>query len=100
MLIDLYFESPTNAGNYLRPLIQKGAKNTIGITNSSFLSGRLSLPLDPNEQKKIAKLVLEARKELSILEVIKSQYEEQKRGLMQKLLTGQWRVKTAETEAG
>jgi len=99
LLIDFYFESPKNAKNYLGPLIQKGAKNTISITNSGFLSGRLSLPLAINEQRRIAKVITEARKDIALLRLMKERYEVQKRGLMQKLLTGQWRVKLPETES-
>lgn len=39
-----YFESPAHAKNYLHPLIQKGAKNTINITNQHFLDNVIPLP--------------------------------------------------------
>jgi type I restriction enzyme S subunit len=39
-----YFCSPLNAQNYLHKLIQKGAKNTINITNQRFLENYLPLP--------------------------------------------------------
>ena len=39
-----YFCSPLNAQNYLHKLIQKGAKNTINITNQRFLENRIPLP--------------------------------------------------------
>ena len=39
-----YFCSPENTLNYLHPLIQKGAKNTINITNLHFLDNKVSIP--------------------------------------------------------
>jgi len=92
-IIDCYFESAVNANNYLRPIIQKGAKNTINITNKTFLSGHLLLPLDSEEQKVIAKIISTKRREIELLEEIKEKHTQHKRGLMQKLLTGKIRVK-------
>lgn len=53
-IIDEHFVSPLNTHNYLHQLIQKGAKNTINISNTGFLQGRLKLPVHPDEQQKIA----------------------------------------------
>jgi type I restriction enzyme S subunit len=39
-----FFCSPQNAKNYLHKLIQKGAKNTINITNQHFLDNYISMP--------------------------------------------------------
>ena len=39
-----FFCSPQNAKNYLHKLIQKGAKNTINITNQHFLDNLISIP--------------------------------------------------------
>jgi len=44
-------------------------------------------------QKQIAKTFDAARKEINLLEKLVDTYRKQKRGLMQKLLTGQWRTK-------
>lgn len=49
-----YFQSAICARNYLLPIVQKGAKNTINITNDTFISSKLYLPLDVEEQKAIA----------------------------------------------
>jgi len=49
-----YFISWINTYNYLIPLVQKGAKNTINIGNSDFLNGaKISLPISEIEQKMI-----------------------------------------------
>lgn len=46
-------------------------------------------------QRKIANVLNAARHEIDILKQRAEAYRKQKRGLMQKLLTGEWRVKTA-----
>ena len=92
-ILDFYFSSPINANNYLHPVAQKGAKNTINITNKKFLSAKLRLPIDVKEQKKIAQFVQTTKKEMTVLQEILENYKKQKQGLMQKLLIGQWRVK-------
>ena len=94
-IIEFYFESPVNAKNSLHPIIQKGAKNTINITNITFLLAELNLPLLQDEQKKIAVFVNVSRAEIDLLNELVQKYKEQKRGLTQKLLVGQWRVKTS-----
>lgn len=38
-MIASYFESWVNTYNYLIPLVQKGAKNTMNINNNTFLNG-------------------------------------------------------------
>jgi type I restriction enzyme S subunit len=91
--LGLYFESPVRTRNYLYPIIQKGAKNTINITNSTFLSNSLYLPSCDEETKAIADILNAARQEIDLLKKQAEAFRRQKRGLMQKLLTGEWRVK-------
>jgi type I restriction enzyme S subunit len=93
VILDAYFESPVTVRNYLRPLVQKGAKNTIAITNKRFLEGKLTLPLDPREQEAIAEFVETAQAEVACIAAEIKALTRQKRGLMQKLLTGEWRIK-------
>jgi type I restriction enzyme, S subunit len=54
LMIEAYFEAPERAQAFLSPLCQKGAKNTLQITNATFLSGRMALPKEEGEQEKIA----------------------------------------------
>jgi type I restriction enzyme S subunit len=54
VILNAYFEYPSNVHNYLSSIIQKGAKNTINITNDTFLSKSLIVPTDKDEQQKIA----------------------------------------------
>lgn len=91
--LNFYFESPSRTANYLVPIIQKGAKNTISITNSTFLSNNLYLPTCDEETKAIANILNTARLEIDLLKKQAEAFRRQKRGLMQKLLTGVWRGK-------
>jgi type I restriction enzyme S subunit len=52
-----YFLSPVNAQNYLHKLIQKGAKNTINITNQRFLENSIPLPVNSIDIEKLATLL-------------------------------------------
>jgi len=89
LLIEAYFESPNRSKAFLAPLCQKGAKNTIQISNSTFLSGRLPLPREKAEQQEIA----ECLSTLDDLIGAESQkldaLNAHKRGLVQQLLPRQ-----------
>lgn len=54
VILHFYFMQPSNAFNYLHPLIQKGAKNTINITNGRFLENSVPLPISESEADTIA----------------------------------------------
>ena len=56
-LIHSYFMYPANANNYLAPIIQKGAKNTINISNETFISKTIPLPVDEEEQRMVAEFL-------------------------------------------
>ena len=62
-----------------------------GLTTESYQKIRISLPLLP-EQKRIVNLLDTSKKEIDVLKQLAEQYRTQKRGLMQKLLTGKWRI--------
>jgi len=94
LIIDFYFSSPTRTRNYLYPVIQKGAKNTIAITNKTFLSDQIPLPADNKAQKSISNYIATAREEINLIKQLVEKYKSQKRGLMQKMLTGEWRLKS------
>ena len=89
-----YFQSAICARNYLLPIVQKGAKNTINITNDTFISSKLYLPLDVEEQKAIADTFIAADREINLLQQDIEQEKQKKKALMQLLLTGIVRVKT------
>ncbi len=84
-ILDSFFESSVNTNNYLSSLIQKGAKNTIQISNDTFVSKSMCLPSNPAEQQKIAEC-LESFDSLIASETKKLEsLKTHKRGLMQQL---------------
>lgn len=93
LLVEFFFESPIRCKNYLYPLIQKGAKNTISISNQDFLKGKINFPANEKDITRIADYIRLSKEYISLLNNQLEQYKLQKQGLMQKLLTGEWRVK-------
>lgn len=91
-ILHCYFEIPINTNNYLNPIIQKGAKNTVNITNTTFLSNKLFLPVDKKEQTAIAEILSTADKEIELLKKDIEQEKLKKKSLIQLLLTGIMRV--------
>ena len=83
-----YFQSAICARNYLLPIVQKGAKNTINITNDTFISSKLYLPLDVEEQKAIADTFIAADREIDLLRQDIEEEKQMKKALMQLLLVG------------
>lgn len=60
---------------------------------------RIQIPMPPlSEQKKINLVLDEAKREVSLLREEVDVLKNQKRGLMQKLLTGQWRIKPSSSK--
>ena len=55
--INTYFEYVPNTNNHLRPIIQKGVKNTIAITNDTFLDSKLKLPSESDQLQEIARFL-------------------------------------------
>lgn len=84
-LLDAYFETPANTKLYLDPLVQKGAKNTINVTNKKLLSGSLPLPISKAEQEKLGYFI-DSIDELITLHTQKlGALKDHKKGLMQQL---------------
>jgi type I restriction enzyme S subunit len=62
-----------------------------------FLRDSIRLPNDREEQRQIATILDTANQQLSLLRTQRAALDQQKRGLMQRLLTGKLRVKTTQT---
>ncbi len=92
--LDFYFESPVRTNNYLKPISHKGAKNTINITNDTFLSSSIYLPNCDGEIDAIVDILEIAHHEIELLTRQIAACKLQKQGLMQKLLNGKVRVRT------
>lgn len=84
-ILDSYFENPVNTNNYLSSLVQKGAKNTIQITNDTFVSKSMRLPSDANEQKKIAECLMALDDNITAATAKLEALKAHKKGLMQQL---------------
>lgn len=75
-------------------ICQEGARShgLLNLTKEDFYS--LQVPTPPRAtQDEIAEKLNLARKEITLIEEIVNRYKLQKRGLMQKLLTGEWRIR-------
>ncbi len=92
-LLNIYFESTINTKNYLTPIVQKGAKNTIAISNSAFLENKIFFPMDEATQSRIAKVFELTDHEIDLLQKSIEAEKQKKKALMQLLLTGKVRVK-------
>ena len=68
-----------------------GIRDGKQINFEAFKSIKLPLP-SLSEQQRIAQILNTAQQEINLLKQLAEQYRTQKRGLMQKLLTGEWRV--------
>ena len=84
-IIEAYFESHVRTNNYLSPITQKGAKNTIQISNETFLSKGFYLPDDELEQQKIAECLSSLDELITVHTQKLDKLKEHKKGLMQQL---------------
>jgi len=77
----------------LSRLINSGVRNDglLNLYSDDFYSCRVPVP-PIDEQRKIARALTAAKQELALLDGEIEALTRQKRGLMQKLLTGEWRV--------
>ncbi|QPB57601.1 restriction endonuclease subunit S [Lacticaseibacillus paracasei] len=77
-IIDYYFQSDCRVNNYLRPLVNKGAKNDMKVRNVDVLKGNVALPSEKDEQRtivgllsKLDNLIAATQSRLSSLELLK-----------------------------
>ncbi|MFP8894073.1 restriction endonuclease subunit S [Chryseobacterium sp. EZn1] len=85
-LLHEYFNSAVNTFNYLNPLVQKGAKNTMNINNETFLNGAsILLPMNKEEQEKVYKFLLALDEKINLENELLTRYENQKKYLLQNL---------------
>lgn len=86
LLLDYYFSNWKNTYNYLNPLVQKGAKNTMNIGNDDFLNGsEIYLPVSEKEQIKITNFLLAIDKKIEKLESRTAFTEQYKKALLQQM---------------
>lgn len=81
-----YFNSWINTYNYLNPLVQKGAKNTMNINNNDFLNGAyILLPVSEIEQTKIANFLSGINDKLNHTNNQIEKMQQWKKGLLQSM---------------
>ena len=87
----LFFKSYIFIEKYLK-LAVIGIRDGKQISIPDFLG--IKIPVPPLEgQKEIAEALSICQREIDLLRQLAEKYKTQKRGLMQKILTGEWRVK-------
>ncbi len=90
--VQTYFEQDARLNNYLRPLISKGAKNTINVSDEAALKGDVVFP--SVDEQTVISIYFSKIDNLITLHQRKCEEEKQKKkALMQLLLTGIVRVK-------
>lgn len=89
-----YFEAGM-LNREIKMIAQEGARNhgLLNMATEDFFNMLIYHPKDSKEQQKIAEILNKSDKEIQILNSKLEKLKEQKKGLMQKLLTGQIRVK-------
>ena len=93
ILIPEYSAYCFQAHTVRRELIRRGQGAVRANIGQKDLS-KIPMVIPPvNDQKVIASLLNKSQGEIDLLKQLTEQYRTQKRGLMQKLLTGTWRVK-------
>lgn len=85
VILHFYFMRPSNAFNYLHPLIQKGAKNTINITNGRFLENSVPLPISENEANTIAGILKSIQEKNEIEKSLLQSYTKEKEYLLRQM---------------
>lgn len=71
----------------------------MAVKIDTFLSCHIYVPSSKEKQKEIAHVLNLSKQEISLLKKTLEQYRSQKRGLMQKLLTGEWQVSSSQPVA-
>lgn len=84
-ILNVHFESIINTHNYLHSIIQKGAKNTINITNSNFLTKDLQLPVSNEEIEKVGRFVRSIDEKIEFLTEQIDHTRSFKKGLLQQM---------------
>lgn len=89
---DYYFQLSDNTNRYLRPLVNKGAKNDMKISDGDALKGRIYIP-SRIEQEKIVMFLTVVDEKISALQKRKELLEKYKKGVMQAIFSQKIRFK-------
>lgn len=82
--LDYYFQLDDNTNSYLRPLVNKGAKNDMKVNNMTVLQGEITIP-SIQEQQKIIDFLSTFDKKIQREQQKLVDLQEQKKGYMQQM---------------
>ena len=85
VFLHFYFMRSNNAFNYLHPLIQKGAKNTINITNDRFLGNSIPFPIAEDEATYITNALTSIQTKIDMEKSLFRSYEKEKQYLLRQM---------------
>ncbi len=92
MFMYYLFDTPERTNNYLSPLVRKGAKNTMNISNEEWLSGLVTISPNEQEQRAIGNYFKSLDNLITLHQRKLEEEQKKKKALMQLLLTGIVRV--------
>lgn len=92
-IIDYYFQSDCRVNNYLKPLVNKGAKNDMKVKNVDVLKGNVTIPSEIDEQRTIVGLLNKLDKLIAATQDKIDALEQAKKALLQRLFDQSWRLK-------
>ncbi len=79
------FDSPHKTNNYLAPLVRKGAKNTMNISEEEWMSGKVFVSVNYNEQKSIGGFFRDIDDFIDRLQRELDKWKKMKTGMLQKM---------------
>ena len=84
-IIQAYFDTGNNVNNYLYKLVNVGARNNVNITDIGLLEGTIIVPVDLEEQQKIAVFLSAYDEAISYAKQELDKWKELKKGLLQQM---------------
>lgn len=92
-ILGYYFNLDTRVNNYLRPLVNKGAKNDMKVRDEAVLEGKVCIPDSIETQKRICNLFSLIDNLIAANEDKLEQLKTLKKLMMQKIFSQEWRFK-------
>ena len=83
--VEYYFAKDDRLNRYLKPLVSKGAKNDMTVSDENALKGKVVFPTTYEEQKEISKYFLHLDSLLNQTTNQVEKYKNIKKALLQKM---------------
>ena len=84
-IIQAYFDVGNNVNNYLNKLVNVGARNNVNITDIGLLEGIIFVPVNIEEQQKIADFLSTYDEAITYAKQELDKWKELKKGLLQQM---------------